>query len=274
MSARLPEKVVIHQPWGGLGDNLAFSTLPELFAAQGVQSFISTRNVLRNPEIHQLVWGHNPFIRGHSEEEPNAGGCAPFNEFPKRITFLERIELAHGFEPKNKYPKIYYRPNKRPELENAVLMDLTSISMQHRRSDLLDYVSRVVSYHEYDRARILHVRFGRTLASNERHHDYEFDDFATFTPRNIFEYCDALASCKAFITVHSGAQSLALAIRGEATAPTVHCYCTPWQFNDRSFIFPNVDYHIAENIFVRRKIVRSILKRLHPAVRSYLDSRS
>jgi hypothetical protein len=274
MTLRLPEKAVIHQPWGGLGDNLAFSTLPELFAARGIESFISTRNVLRNPEIHQLVWGHNPFIKGQSEEEPNAGGCAPFDELPKGIPFLERVELAHGLEPKSRYPKIYYRPNKRPELENAILMDLSSISMQHRRSDLAKYVSRVVSYHEYDRARILHVRFGKILAHNERHHDYEFDGFATFAPETIFEYCDALASCKAFIAVHSGAQSLALALRGEATSPIIHCYCTPWQYNNRSFIVPNVDYHIAENIFVRRKIVRSILKRVHPAVRSYLDSRS
>jgi hypothetical protein len=272
MSSRLPEKIVIHQPWGGLGDNLQFSTLPELFAAHGIPSFVSTRNVLRNPQIHQLVWDRNPFIRGYSDEEPNAGACAPYGVLPRRLPFLQRIEIAHGLEPRSRYPKIYYRPNKKPELESAVLLDLSSTSVLHRRSELRKYVAAVVSAHQYDTAEILQVRLGPDVAA--QYHIFGFDDFASFTPKDIFDYCDALASCKALITVHSGAQSLAVALRSDASAPAIHCFCTPVQFNSRDYIFSRVDYYIAEKTFARTRLVTGILKRMPRVLRAYIDSRS
>ena len=43
----LPGKIVISQPWGGLGENLMYSTLPERFAAVGIPSYISRKNALR-----------------------------------------------------------------------------------------------------------------------------------------------------------------------------------------------------------------------------------
>jgi hypothetical protein len=33
-------KIIISQPWGGLGDNLHFSTLPELFSKKGYEVYI------------------------------------------------------------------------------------------------------------------------------------------------------------------------------------------------------------------------------------------
>ena len=49
-------KVILYQPWGGLGDNLQFSTLPKLYSEIGYEFYISDQNVYRNPEIKKLVW--------------------------------------------------------------------------------------------------------------------------------------------------------------------------------------------------------------------------
>jgi hypothetical protein len=59
--------IVIHQQYGGLGDNLQYSTLPELYSKQGYDVYIHTNNVVRNKEIHDLVWELNPYIKGKEE---------------------------------------------------------------------------------------------------------------------------------------------------------------------------------------------------------------
>ena len=40
-------KVYFGQPWGGLGDNLQFTTLPRLFSEKGVDFFVSQHNTYR-----------------------------------------------------------------------------------------------------------------------------------------------------------------------------------------------------------------------------------
>src|SRR5215217_3152179 len=125
------EDIVIFQPWGGLGDNLQFSTLPEMFAARGRRVFISSKNVLRNAEIGQLVWNLNPFISGFSDAEPNAGSSVFYNKKGKYYSYIERIEIAHGLVPQNRYPRVYYEPKQRPDASGKILIDLSSISVRH-----------------------------------------------------------------------------------------------------------------------------------------------
>jgi hypothetical protein len=264
------DKIIIHQPWGGLGDNLQFSTLPALFAAHGIRSYISTRNAVRSPEFGQLVWGYNPFIVGDSDEQPNAGSSIPFEHVPMSFGYIERIEVAHGLSPASRFPKVYYQPAKRRDLEAAILVDLGSVSVHHRRSGLAEYVKSVVLHYGYDPGCILQVRFKKSLGP--QYNNFELPGVTPFVPRDIFEFCDALYSCKALITVHSGTQSLAVALRGDADSPIIHCYCTPTQFNGRGYIFPNVEYHVAENVLERSKLSRSILKRVPRRVRAFIES--
>jgi len=60
----MSKKIIISQPWGGLGDNLHYSTLPELFSNKGYDVYISNNNKVRNSEIFDLVWKMNPYIKG------------------------------------------------------------------------------------------------------------------------------------------------------------------------------------------------------------------
>jgi hypothetical protein len=238
------KEAVIHQPWGGLGDNLSFSTLPEMFAARGVRTFVSTQNAIRNAEINKLVWGMNPFVDGVSDAEPNAGACRGpvIDGLPKSLNYIERIERAHGLEPANRLPKIYCKPNPRPELSNAVIVDVGSTSVAAPPATIADYLDYVFANYGYKADETFQVRFNGKVAACNAH---RIGDFQPLTVGSIFEYCDVIASCRALVTVHSGAQTLAVALRRNQARPFINCFCTIQQFNSRTYIWDNVDYYVA-----------------------------
>ena len=62
----MTNKVFFAQPWGGLGDNLQFTTLPKLFSEKGIDFFLSQSNTYRNSEIYDFCWAKNPYVKGVS----------------------------------------------------------------------------------------------------------------------------------------------------------------------------------------------------------------
>ena len=122
---------IIYQSYGGLGDNLQFSTLPELFSKQGYDVYIHSNNAVRNKEIEDLVWNKNPFIKGKINGEPNIGphiwDKSSIKQIPEN-SFIETMELRHGLEKTNKYPKIYYEPKILENLNNKTIIDINAIS--------------------------------------------------------------------------------------------------------------------------------------------------
>jgi hypothetical protein len=240
------QKIIIHQPWGGLGDNLQFSTLPELFAARGIQTFISSANVVRNPEIDKLVWAGNPFVIGSSEDIPNAGACMTDDQsrFPLSLSFIERIELAHGLDATNRFPKIYYRAKSRAEFFNTVVVDVGSISVKHYTDCIKKYIEFTFDKYHYKYSDSVQIQFSKPVGADRV--DHRIPELTSLVVDNIFEYCDILKSCRALVTVHSGTHSLAAAIRRDRLKPIIHCYCTPEQFNGRGYIFDNVEYFVTQ----------------------------
>jgi hypothetical protein len=236
------KEAIVHQPWGGLGDNLQFSTLPERFGSLGIRTLISTRNAVRNSEINSLVWGMNPFIDGVSDAEPNAGACrrAILDGLPMSLSFMERIETAHGLEPANRYPKIYYKPIPRPELSDAVIVDVDATAFKTPPALIADYLDYLVANYHYRREELLQAQFVHKVARNT----HRIAGLATLKIASIFEYCDIIASCRALVTVHSGGQTLAVAVRGNKARPLIHCFCTPTQFNSRNYIWDGVEYYV------------------------------
>ncbi len=236
------KSVIISQPWGGLGDNLQFSTLPERFAELDIPVFISEQNVIRNPEIYDLVWGCNPYVSGISSEPPNAGrpridqlvGLPPF------AGFIERMEAAHGLEPRNRLPKIYYHPKTLPEIAGTILIDIGSTTIVPPQDHLQNYISFVIARFQYNGDDLNQVVFSNAVAGSH----LSIGGLKTIIVNNIFHYCDLINSCKAFITVHSGAMSLAAAIRGERLTPFIHSFATTKQFNWKDYIYHNVDYFV------------------------------
>ena len=128
------EDIIIEQPWGGLGDNLQYSTLPKLYSELGHNVYISSRNAYRNPEIYKLVWELNPYVKGISDLPVNAGAITYFNNTWKNITNnpIKNMELSHKLNNgTEEYPEIYYTPKYISELENSILFDTTCITLKH-----------------------------------------------------------------------------------------------------------------------------------------------
>ena len=105
--------VLLGSYFGGLGDNLQFSSLPEEFSKQqGRDTYIVSETTFRNKEIYDLVWGCNPYVKGVKEGKRTAGDIPEIN-FVNPNGYYSSItnwEYLHGLKPTNNLPKIYYKP--------------------------------------------------------------------------------------------------------------------------------------------------------------------
>jgi len=226
--------IVISQPWGGLGDNLQFSTLPKLYSDQGYEIYISKDNAYRNKEIYDLVWKWNPYVKGETDLPPNAGACRGL-EYHHEGQFIKNIELTHRLDKGNSpYPVVYYTPKKIEELSNTVIYDTTSISSSY--SDEFIYSNFNTIMEQYKGYNLKQIKFSNI--SNRVTPDFHTEEI---TVNNIFEYCDIIYSCKVLICVMSGSSVLASAIKNTNTTPDIHCFHTR---HERGFMFDNITYHI------------------------------
>jgi hypothetical protein len=146
------KKIIIEQPWGGLGDNLQFSTLPELGKKLGYDVYVSNKNVYRNNDIKKLVWDLNPYLCGFTDE----GGNIPREKLKlKNNNIISDIEEWAFGECFNTVPKIYYEPNEIQGLSDLYIIDP-------------NYVSRGIDFsnimRKYDKK--------ETLILNSRFEDY------------------------------------------------------------------------------------------------------
>jgi len=103
------DTVIFGQPWGGLGDNLAYSNLPKLYSNVGIKFKISYFNSSRNREIFNFVWKNNEYYKGRSFLFPNIGSNISLKNDIKvesKFNIVQNINIKHGFEPGDGYPLI------------------------------------------------------------------------------------------------------------------------------------------------------------------------
>jgi len=232
------KQIIIQQGYGGLGDHLQFSTLPELYAHQGYRVYLSTANNYRNNEIFDLVWKHNPYIEGVSDLPGNAGTIKNENIKWSLDSWIQEIEVAHGFtENNNTYPKIYYKPKYISDLSNTVLYDTTVISQPQYSPDnkVLEYFQNV--FHRYPGKDIKKIEY---LSIENRHVPHL--EHEKYYVTSIYDLCDAIYSCKAIVCLLSGCNALSSAIKGDRPTPdiisvTMNPHKSNWKFG-------NVEYYI------------------------------
>lgn len=237
-------KIVIAPHAGGLGDALLYSTLPELYARRGDEVYIAAHVAPRNPEMPELVWRHNPFVKGLSNDEPNAGcsiwrGLDFIREAKVHRSPIRAVEELHGFAPTNDFPRIYYKPKWREEFRNTVFCDPTSISQPCAATVFNESVAWMARWKEFNMADVT-VLTSRHVGPAGRD---SLAGFPRYPVSSIFEYVDCIYSCRLFIAAESGSQVLASAIRGAHASPEVIGIHTTMSWNDHIFTFPNV-YHI------------------------------
>jgi len=201
------ERVVLIENFGGLGDNLQFSTLPEEFKLQKDLDFYihtSTYDSLRNKEIFTLVWEMNPFFKGVTDKPPNAGRV---HRYPTKENMVCDIETLHGLECKNDNFKIYYEPKKQNDIE--ILFDLSSTSLRNNYLENFETLKRVVHEILYDNYSNIHFVEFKNLTSENYNQIYEIPNSKKIVVESIFDYCDVISGCKNFVGLQSGGSHLA-----------------------------------------------------------------
>lgn len=243
-------EVVIYQPWGGLGDNLAHSILPIYCSNRDIPCYLSNQNVCRNREIYDLVWAINPHITKTKDSTDMTWLDTPIQQEQNRHwNEVKNIQCRHGLEPIYHYPVIYYIPKQIPELANTTLIDLAAFSLyQHYQAfiSLDNYThmfKKIVA--DYTLENLVKISHGAsyTVWPNL---PIISDISLTYKITSLLQYCDAIFSCKNYICANSGNAVLASTIKNQYHTNTnifvfnVEKLTPPTSF--QGLIFKNTNY--------------------------------
>tara|TARA_B100000131_G_scaffold318971_1_gene363904 strand:- start:1694 stop:2449 length:756 start_codon:yes stop_codon:yes gene_type:complete len=248
----MSDDVILAAYHGGLGDNLQFSTLPEMFSKAGKKVYIWSRAYFRNREIYDLVWGANPYILGVKDGAWTAGDTPEIGHRAVNTQCIANWEALHGLEPTNVYPKVYYEPNLISGLENTILIDVSSITRAYDQTKINLAMAKIrdlnpkktFSFVKF--AQNINPPVGFSIAHNGVHRKYAADTEKDIKIDNIFQYCDLIRSCCGIVALHSGASHLSSALK--AYNPELKSYCIidkdvyTYHKDKALFIFDNVEY--------------------------------
>lgn len=212
----MKKEIVIYQPWGGIGDNLAHSVIPELCNKYGIKCYLSEHNHCRNSQIYNLIWKLNPFIQSVPSPVKDFSWidqCKNY-EIPGR-NHIQVIQRIHGFDEDHEYPKIYYKPNYLPEFKNVTILDLNAISVGYDRNVLRDKVTQLLEEKNIkdNIVDIVHSKVADQV-------NYDTHTNKTLDINDLFLYCDIIHSCKRVITLNSGITNLASTIKNQFNTDT------------------------------------------------------
>ena len=246
--------ICISSYFGGLGDSLQFSTLPELFSKSGRDVFVWDKAYFRNPEIKELVWGCNPYVKGTAPGTWNAGDLPGLHK-PVHENCISNWEILHGFEPVNRCPKVYYNIEYQKGYEDVILVDFSSITHKYDR-DKIEKAFKKIKEHRFSDKKIVQVSFKNNLnkkgAPSGRSNDgnFYFYDICKekIEIKSLFEYCNLIGSCHGIVTTYSGASPLSSALKRQNKNLKSICIIPKEQYeNDRKrsiFIFDNIEYNL------------------------------
>jgi len=238
---------------GGLGDSLQFSTLPEeLYKQKGIVTYIWDQAFFRNQEICNLVWGKNPYIKGIKSGKWNVGDTPEIKFENITGNCISNWEFLHGLNPVNKYPKIYYQPNKL-DLSEFIIVDVSTISREYDQHRLFSVYENIRNRHP--EKSFVGVRFENqinpqrdtNISNVGKHIIYDLPVDNVIHIESIFHYSDILASCFGLISVHSGQSHLSSAIKNDYNKKLLSYCIMPdddykYHLNKGLFIFDNINY--------------------------------
>ena len=252
------EKVVLTPCDGGLGDSLILSTLPELFVREKGSKVYIRKTHFRNEGVRQL-WEKNPFISGLDYDGPeyqNKQGEPTALYFKNNGNVIRATEEIYRFIPKNDYPKLYnmnYKYNY--DLQDKTIVDLRSISVKYSEDSLKSFMHYLKECEIINDDKTFMITSGdvftseslratthpgitnKGLLSNEL-----FSNIPKFHVNDIFEYANAIFSCKNFVCVASGSSFFASAIKNNNDYPKIFSLITCGQYNQNLWKLRNIYY--------------------------------
>lgn len=241
------KKIVISQPFGGLGDNLQYTTLPELFSKKGYDVYVSSDNKYRSDELYGLIWKLNPYVKGVSKLPTNAGEIVnKYTNYSPAVSYIKNIELAHGLdEGYRKYPVIYYKPKHVKGISKYLLYDPTYVS-ERGEPNLHNSFASIFS--KYPQLTPHMIQFKKKYSKNSEFEKIKKTtvnglETAVYEIDDIYHFCDVLYSCKVFTCGFSGGSVLASAIKQDRATPEVYSFhSTGPHFHPHYFMFENIQY--------------------------------
>jgi hypothetical protein len=205
--------LIIHIPYGGLGDHILYSHIPRIAKQTGVYSnvYFSNKSVIRNPSHLEYIWKKNPYLDGFCDDENfhdyNSKLIATFDETKGNI--LDQIMLSYGIDDGTRWhePELYFKIAFIPELEGKSVYDPNFISYSGGLTS-----KKVVKY----------------LFDHNKKIDYQFPirstlalpilQFDTFIRDANFElFCSIIISCKELYSLTTGTATLASALTKSTT---------------------------------------------------------
>lgn len=241
---------IIYQPWGGLGDNLAHSIIPELCYKAGIPCYLSKQNACRNQSIYDIIWDNNPYISGTRDstdlswlkETPQVAEITidGITTKHKIINQITSVQMGYGFRPEFIYPKIYFLPEALSEFAESTVVDFSAHTISdYYNEDLLQTAYKQLlnklNISEEDIVSLIpKINYGKiyTLSQNIVHIE------------NLYNFCNIIASAKNFITLHSGASHLAATIKNHMQLD-LEIYTFTFNkfiYNHTDYNFPNINY--------------------------------
>jgi hypothetical protein len=201
------KKIVFQIMYGGLGDHLFYTPLPRLAKKAGYDKvFISTLSPFRHPDYKKIVWDLNPYVDGFIEEE----GCktfidvVPITEQNPDFNLIDALVYAHGFDDGERIrePELYFKPEIRSDLQNAVVYDPNYVSNVGRiqTKGIENFFKKNRFIPDFQLKPRGETNFPIGFAKNE-----------LITP-TLEEYMSVIVSCKEFYCLTSGGATLAAAL--------------------------------------------------------------
>lgn len=209
-------KKILYIDYGGLGDHLAFSTIPEICDKNDYDFYISNKTEFRSDGIFKLVWELNPFFKGITDEEPNCGhnNYTNLENYDYNLSLQENYEIKMGFgktilKQGSKFPIIYYNPKINDIYSDYILIDLNAVSHLDYN---IDIIKNHILSHKDNRFLFLEPTYSKSLIDINILNEL---DIKIITESDIFNYCDIIFSCKKIICLWSGSSVLSATIKNQ-----------------------------------------------------------
>ena len=234
------EKKILFVDYGGLGDHLQFSTLPEAFDKQGFDTYISDKSLFRSKETYDLVWGNNPFVKGYSNEAPNCGHINSYIQPAPGESMNRNWEIIFGADNNSNYPIIYKEPNTLDEYKGSLVIDLNGFSQPniYNFSIIKERIDEIISQNEFSN---IYFIIPNGINYSKSTNIINIENSINISISNIFEYCDIINSCSRFISIWSGGSHLSSAIKNKFNKELItNCFCD--NTNKSFYWYDNVDY--------------------------------
>jgi len=211
----------------GIGDHMRFSTLPKRCFEAGMNFYLSIHNKYGENDLFDLVWKHNPYIKGVSDKPIDQlreftgtdyiSQCKK-NNFDSENGFLENTELLFNFKPTSKSPLLYYQPKLHDFFVNKIVVDLAAHTLIYHYTNDAEYFYPILirELENYPTDSLIFIKVDGY--DNLYNHPYftKFSNSQFYYSNSKCEAADIVFSCKKFICLFSGISAIACALNKES----------------------------------------------------------